>query len=412
MVIVSKRLCYNIFIQTIFLLFLYSIFALREANLLTGDSPVAIHMLRLAALTGLIGGGLYVVIADRPDELRYTPLLRGLFYSWVLYSIVAVVMAFLDSSSIALQLMQTTLILGFVGFIAVNVSHWSPIPAVWAGGMTLYAFLSIFVGEGCFTPETCAPITIFISWSSLHIALTITTCALGFWLMHRFSNISWAWGRLGLKVMIGWLTIAGIFIGLSALSGIYDNALLSVINRIGVFFVPLAYIVYGSHSYRALSDQNGTKTLAPHWYTLGLLLFMGVGGALGGLSGEQPFHTALSQPVFIDLRIRLIWVAVTCICLGIINQAAAEMRGENRRVTGLMPFWLIAFGLIGGQLAYAIASVVQVILEHSTTMGALEIHTLLRPFYQLWMVGHVLVLAGVILYGLGFWARRLRWTHD
>jgi nitric oxide reductase subunit B len=121
------------------------------------------------------------------------------------------------------------------------------------------------------------------------------------------------------------------------------------------------------------------------------------------LAGIRDFTTGTRLS---DLQTTLMQFAVVALLLGVFNQAAAELRGQNRRITGLMPFWLVAFGVVGGGAGLAAAGVAQVYLERLLSVGYLETQTLLIPLYTLWFIGLILLAFGVLIYALGFWARR------
>jgi nitric oxide reductase large subunit len=177
---------------------------------------------------------------------------------------------------------------------------------------------------------------------------------------------------------------------------------------IGAVFVPVAYLIFAAHSYRALSDRNLNRTLSPHWFTLALVLFLLGSGFLGGLAVPPQVSRWTHGTHLTDLQTMLASLAVVAMSLGVINQASAEQRGENRRVTGFIPFWLVAFGVIGGGLALAGAGLVQVYLERVLSIGAQETQTLIAPLVAGWMAGYVLALLGAVTYALGFYARRPR----
>jgi nitric oxide reductase subunit B len=71
-----------------------------------------------------------------------------------------------------------------------------------------------------------------------------------------------------------------------------------------------------------------------------------------------------------------------------------------------MPFWLVAFGIVGGGLALGGAGAVQVYLERILSLGYLETQTLLIPLYVGWVLGGLALALGVLVYALGFWKRR------
>jgi nitric oxide reductase subunit B len=228
----------------------------------------------------------------------------------------------------------------------------------------------------------------------------LAAVALVFWLMHRFSSITPVWADMSLYTVAGLLALAGALVTLTTLSP--DSPLLGGASAI---VIALLYLIFASHSYRALSDRNATNTLAAHWTALGVLLLL-LGGVLGGLQAPVRLWTAGTR--LSDLQPTLALLAVVAIILGVVNQAAAEMRGDNRRVTGLAPFWLVAFGVIGGGLALAGAGLVQVYLERILSIGYLDTQALLEPLHALWVGGQGLFALGVGWYTLVFWLRRPR----
>jgi nitric oxide reductase subunit B len=173
-----------------------------------------------------------------------------------------------------------------------------------------------------------------------------------------------------------------------------------------VIVAPVFYLIFAAHSYRALSSRNPTVTLAAHWYTMGLLLLLLGPGLLGGLQAAPGIRQWTAGTRLSDLQTTLTALAVVAIVLGVINQAAAEVRGQNRRVTGLAPFWLVSFGVIGGGAALAGAGIAQTYLERILGMGYLETQTLIVPLYALWVLGWLSVALGTGIYALAFWARR------
>ena len=172
--------------------------------------------------------------------------------------------------------------------------------------------------------------------------------------------------------------------------------------------MPLLVLIFAAHSYRALSDRNPTHTLAAHWYALSLLLFLLGMGLLGAVQAAPDVTIWTIGTRLSDLQSTLILLAVVAMTLGVINQATAELRGQNRRVTGLMPFWLVAFGIIGSGLALGLAGVMQTFLERKLSVGYLDTQTLLIPLYSGWVVGLGALALGVLVYGLIFWLRRPR----
>jgi nitric oxide reductase subunit B len=179
------------------------------------------------------------------------------------------------------------------------------------------------------------------------------------------------------------------------------------IGWIGTAMIPVCYLIYALHTYKALSARNTTATLAAQWFGLGgLLLLIGIGG-LGALVASPAVNQWTAGTRLNDTQMLLTAFGILALVLGVINQATAELRGQNRRVTGLMPFWMIAFGIIGGALALGAAGLTQTYLERILGVGYLETQRLIVPLYAGWIFGIVLAAAGVLIYALGFIARRV-----
>lgn len=424
----TQHTAYRLFAQTVILLLLYGVVALLGAVQFVDYSFLArvfpYHhlgamshvLLHLAIFSGLLGGGVYIVSAERADgSLKNEPLLRLASTGWTMLlalSVLAGMLGLLDAGRYRLEmpvLLDLLLLVTagwFVTVTAQSVERWSAIPTVWTAGMTISlicAAVGLFVPADVMQENILRALVVGIN---LHVGWVLAAVALGFWLMHRFSNITPGWAEDGLYVTAGLLALAGLLVSLSPLYTLGISDLLRTVGSLGVLVIPLALVIFAAHSYRALSDRNPTRTLAAHWFALALVLLMlgmGIMGAVNALPGVNRWTqgTRLS-----DLQYMLTALAVAAILLGVINQAAAELRAENRRVTGLLPFWLVSFGGIGGGLALAGAGLAQVYLERIFSVGYLDVQRELAPLYQAWIGGLVLMLAGLLVYALGFRARR------
>lgn len=156
----------------------------------------------------------------------------------------------------------------------------------------------------------------------VNIALPLLSLPLMYWLMTRFSRIDAVWARLSMRVTTLLIALAGI--------GWYSGA-----TWLALYVSPVCVLITAAHAYRAFSDQNGSRTLAAHWLALMLLLWIGaslIGGADAALRGYWLTFAALA------------------LVLGMGSQITADWRGENRRITGLSAYWLVAFGVIFSRL--------------------------------------------------------------
>jgi hypothetical protein len=92
--------------------------------------------------------------------------------------------------------------------------------------------------------------------------------------------------------------------------------------------------------------------------------------------------------------------------LGGINQMAMELRGIPRRVTGLMPFWLMSFSLHGLGLTWLLAGSGQLYLGRMAGVPPQAITELTRLLYSGQVIAACLMLLGAAIYAVQLWVRR------
>ncbi len=420
----TKRIVYRLFAQAVLLFVLYAAVALLTALKFLADDPLATglsyqqvdalaHVLRNAAiLSGFFGGGVYIIANDRlTDKVANERLLTIAHWLWTAFVGLALIFGVLNLLSgryllelpPLLMLAQLVVIALFLFNIIASVREWTPFAVVFSFGLLL---------SGLTTAIALLPPADYLQDIALralavnlnhNVAYVLMLVALGFWLMRRFSNVMPLWANEGLYTTAGLLTIGGVLISIPPL---YNLGASNALGTVTVFIVPYIALNFAGHSYRALRDRNPTETLAAHWYALALLLLllgMGVLGALLALPGiiQWTQGTRLS-----DLQTTLMAIAAVAVVFGMINQVTAELREENRRITGLMPFWLVTFGILGGGFALAAAGTVQTYLERILSVGYLDTQVFIIPLYLLWIVGALLMTLGAVVYLLGFWARR------
>ncbi len=333
----------------------YSIYLLIV--LTVGLLPVAVldvYWLRPAAQTGLLA--LAFSLLDAPS-LRL-PAGLPVLWAWVLVFAVS-------------WLEQAVLLAIFVLWCA-NLHRLDGLRFVWGAGM----------------------LVMLVLWRSghpleLHLGLTWQIVALGFWLMRRYSHVRPAWAALGVKVVAGWLGIAALPLSIDL-----DGGLL---RTVAAGYVLLAYMVYAAHSYRALANRNAARTLAAHWHALAVLLLLcGAGGlsVLGLL--PAPIPTGWLAPL---AEQSVLWAGLAVALAGV-NQITAELRDENRRVTGLLPFWCVSAGVLLVLLAGFGDGLIRAYMESIGYVADTDDLLSLRQY------GRFIAFSGVIIYGLGFMARR------
>lgn len=420
----TKHIAYRFLAQFVVLLVIYgAVSLLAAAQFLPGDplaqstpyhqiSAFASVLLHLALVSGFIGGGVYIASTESADgSLRDKRLLTSAFWLWSLVIMGAFLGGLLGllEGRAGLEL-PALLDIGQAVVLALTLYAiwktplaWPPVLLAWMTGMAL---LVLCTAAGLIPTDDYVLDRLLRMLSvnaRLNVAYVVSAVALGFWLLTRFSNAPQMWANEGLYTTAGLLAVAG---ALASLAPLYPLGGSEALGSAAVFIIPLAYGIYLAHSYRGLSDRNPTRTLAAHWFGLAiLLLFLSVGvlGALQSLPGvaQWTLGTRLT-----DLQSTLTALGAAAMLLGVVNQASAELRGQNMRITGLLPFWMVAFGVLGGGAALGAAGVTQVYLERIVTFGYLETQMLLTPLYALWIAATLLMALGLLVYLLGFWARR------
>ncbi len=423
----TQRIAYALFAETVLLLLLYAALALLTAVKFLGDDPLAGSLpyskvsswanvlLHLTVLTGLLGGGIYAIATTRSDNrLHNQRLLVWGLRLWTALLVLATFAGFFGLLE-GRHMMELpplldaalVLLLALFLFCAVqSIPAWEAIPTVWLSGMGL-SMLCTLVGllpaADFVQDRALRSLAAGLNWN---VALLLAGAALGFWLMHRFSNLTPAWINQQLYIVAGLLALAGTLVTIAGLQIPGGAALAQVGGSLALFVVPVLLLIFAVHAYKALASRNSTATLAAHWFGLGLLLLLLGIGLLGSLTAPGSVQQWTLGTRLSDLQFTLTALGVVALVLGVVNQATAELRGQNRRVTGLMPFWLVAFGIVGGALALGGAGLVQVYMERFLTLGYLETQRLLVPLFALWSFGWLLAALGFGIYALGFIARR------
>jgi nitric oxide reductase subunit B len=415
----SQKIIFRFFQQTVILLILYGIAALiAGVKFLAADDPLltvlpynqagalANVLLNLTVLTGLIGGGLYLAAQRRINGLA----LRLAGIVWTILLILAV-LAGLFGLLGGRNLLELPLVLNgllVVGLVLVLVavlpSIQVPLLQLWALGLVL-AIIGILIGllsPGDYVQDR--GLRALAVGLQMNIAYPLMALTLGYWLMHRFSDLTPAWLENDIYIAAGLVLLAGVCLTFARVQAAADWVT-SVGNLAGVL-APLFYLLVIARCYPALTQRNGTHTLAAHWFSLSLLLFFLAFGLVAAVQLAPAIRPYTLGTRLADLQSTLTLLAAVVMSLGVVNQAAAELRGQNWRVTGLTPFWLVSIGILGGGLALAAAGVVQVYLERLLSVGYLDTQTLLVPLYIGWIMGLIVILLGIVLYALGFWSHR------
>ncbi len=415
----TQKIIFRFFQQTVILLILYVIAALvAGAKFLAADDPLltvlpynqagalANVLLNLTVLTGLVGGGLYLAAQQRISTMGLR--LAGLVWTALLIlSVLAGLFGLLGGRN----LMELPLVLNAVlavGLLlvlaAVVPSIRAPMTQLWTLGLVL-VLVSILIGllpAGDYIQERS--LRALAVGLQMNIAYPLMALALGYWLMHRFSDLTPAWLEHDIYIAAGLVLLAGVCLTFARVQS--AAGWVSSVGNWATVIAPLLYVLVIARCYPALTQRNGTHTLAAHWFTLSILLYFLAFGLVAAVQLAPAIRPYTLGTRLADLQSTLTLMAAVVMSLGVVNQAAAELRGQNWRVTGLTPFWLVSVGILGGGLALGAAGVVQVYLERLLSIGYLDTQALIVPLYIGWVMGLITLLLGLVLYALGFWSHR------
>ncbi len=236
----------------------------------------------------------------------------------------------------------------------------------------------------------------------LHVAYGIGSVSLVFWLMRRFSRVERAWMDDGVRIVAALVFLGGSLISIAPLR------LPPIISLSATPLIMLCFMILAGHGYRALSQGNADASLAPHWIGQATLFWLVGGAFLGAICAQSGIYEALRGTALADARDWLMtWVHLTVV-LAFVNGGAGDLRGDNRRVTGYVPLWLIGFGVGLSSIVGACRGVAQFYLRQVTALDTAALRELLQPLTALWMICVLAVGCGVITYALGYRARRPR----
>lgn len=232
-----------------------------------------------------------------------------------------------------------------------------------------------------------------------HAAFALCGLSALFWLMTRYSTVPADWARDGLRIVAVCVLLGGGLISLGPLS------LPLLVGLSAAPLILISYCILASHSHRGLRNRNANASLAPHWIALATLLWLVGAGVFGAISVQPTVAAAMRGTHLAAAQTWLAAWTILAITLAFINEAALSLRGDNRRVTGYAPLWLIAFGVVLASVAQLCRGVVQVYLREVAGLGNPEAAELLLPLTVIWLVCLLSVAAGIAAYALGYWLR-------
>lgn len=318
----------------------------------------------------------------RPQRIAY--LLYGV--AVILLVVAGISLIVTPEMRASLPLFELSMISGLVGggvyalSVERDTSHHRTTKVLITGA----AVTAFFAGVTLFTADS--PV---ISQARVFIGYGLWGIGLIFWLMRRFSGVSDGWIKTGVMSCAGLTVLAGGLISLSAWIGSFPAAIVA----------PICAVVVAAHVHRAVIEPNRWRTLAAYWCSLAAVGYIVAYGLLSPLALLLPDSYAVQQ--------FSAYLFLTAITLGTINQTVAEMQWHNRRITGLLPYWCIAFGWL---MSIVLALLLHTAEQYLTTYAQLDAASLnaaVQPLHTGLTVSSVLLAAGFLLYAVGFYVRRI-----
>lgn len=396
----SGKIAYQMFNQIVILLVLYAclmlLSALRAipystlieqvpASFVTG---LATRIFHLVLLSGIVTGGMAMCTHDR-NMISY---LRGLYRLWWGYIVATLILSGLEIAPL-LELVTSLLLFAYLG-VSAYCGRATPFLRVWQVGMmlTIGSLLSQFVVHG----DWQAVVALF----RIYVGYGICGVSIMFWLMTHWSNVRVLWARDGVYIVASLIGLSGLLISLARL-GLHPG-----LGVLSAFMIPICYMIFAGHHYRALKDRTHDQSLSAHWIAIAVLFWMAGGGFLGTLSTQGNLPLWIGDTQLASAQIGWMMWGILAIILSLVNYQAATLRGENRRVTGYMPLWLITFGHGLALLVQSCMGVVEIYLSRIVGIDPAHVTVLLLPMQLVWMICLLAVAIGIGIYALGYWKRR------
>lgn len=234
----------------------------------------------------------------------------------------------------------------------------------------------------------------------VQVAFGLCALSIVFWLAPRYSSVDQEAAQESLHIAAALLCLGG------SLNSLGRLGLPEFIGLSAAPLIVLCFILLASHVARALRQRNENASLATHWIALATLFWLVGSGFLGALSANSAVSQAVNTTDFPAAQDWLGGWIVISIVLAFGNEAATSLRGDNRRVTGYAPLWLIGFGVGLAFITQLCRGVVQFYLrEFAAPAPGSEAESLL-PITVVWLICLLAVAAGIVAYALGFYLRR------
>jgi hypothetical protein len=375
---------------------LSALYQLPASPIADGADPATVsqitqRLFKLIILSGFIGAG--IMMAGEGLSVQRALWLRRI---WTGLAAASVVLSPFDLDGALDMAAALALLVLLAASFDDGGSHASATLRVWQIGILL-TLVSIVAGNLLEGPAVGAARAF-----QIQVAYPIAGLSVMFWLMRRYSNVEDGWAGDAVRIVAVMVFLAGSLISLGRLG------LPPVISLGGTALIPLCFIILAGHSYRALSSRNDDGSLSPHWIAVATLFWLVGGGFFGAISIQPAIGEAMGGT---DLAYAQDWLAgwvLIAIVLAFVNEAASSLRGDNRRVTGYAPLWLIAFGAGLASVTQTCRGVVQIYMREVAVVDPSALVELLLPLTSVWIICLFATALGIVTYGLGFWLRRPR----
>ena len=232
------------------------------------------------------------------------------------------------------------------------------------------------------------------------MAFGLGALSIAFWLRTRYSAIDSEAAQESMRAAALPLCFGGGLISLRHMG------LPALVGLAAAPLIVLCYLTLAGSLARALRERSADASLAPHWVALAALFWLVGDGLLGALMMLNGWGAAISQT---DVAAAQAWLGgwvIVSIVLAFTNEAAASLRGDNRRVTGYVPLWLIAFGVGLSFIAQLCRGAAQYTLSEAAPEASVSEAALLLPITALWFICLLAAAVGIAAYALGYFLRR------
>ena len=393
------KIQYQFLSLIVILLILYCIGFLLEALFQLPTNPLAQYLDELAVnrfasrcrslliMTGLVAAGITMASESLSERMLYRFQL-----AWSVLMFVALIASPFAQASF----LDALTAIGLLALLALALSGKgdSAFLRVWQLGMLLVC-LSLIAKLFASSPWDKV-----LDLFRLHVAYGMSALSVAFWLMTRFSTVELEWANDGVKIVAGLLVLSGSLLSLAPLG------LPAAVSISATPLIVLCYTILAGHAYRALSMRNHEMSLAPHWIAVATLFWLVAGGFLGAVSLHAGVNSAMQGTAVSDAQGWITsWVLLTIIC-AYLNSVACELRGGNRRVTGYVPLWLVAFGVGLSSILAAMRGVVEIYLRDEFGLERVAVIEMTQPLTLIWIICLLALAIGIMTFALGFWARR------